>query len=143
MDLCKLRNNQQRIVGLDYGERYMGWAISDPTWKVATPLKVLDRKVLSFENCLEKYIKDYGVFAAMVIGLPLRMDGTMGQQAEKVKRFAERYQDQYNIMLWDERTTSKAVKRCSKDKHVDDLAATFMLQGFLDRLQITSLTNQQ
>ena len=76
--------------------------------------------------------EQYGVFAAIVMGLPLRMDGTHGPQAQKVQRFAERYQDTHNIILWDERTTSQAVKRHNKDKHVDDLAATFMLQGFLD-----------
>lgn len=125
-------------MGLDYGERYMGWALSDPTWRVATPLAVLDRKKESFEACFDKYTQQYGVLAALVIGLPLRMDGTCGPQAEKVKRFAERYQDRVHIILWDERTTSMAVQRHSQAKHVDDLAATFMLQGFLDRLHQAS-----
>lgn len=134
MDIQRL-NPTQRILGIDYGERYMGWAISDPLWRVATPLSVLDRRTQSFEACLDQYTKQYGVFAAIVMGLPLRMDGTYGPQAQKVQRFAERYQDKHNIILWDERTTSQAVKRHNKDKHVDDLAATFMLQGFLDYLR--------
>lgn len=124
----------QRIVGIDYGERYMGWAISDPLWRVATPLAVLDRRQQGFDVKLEQYVQQYGTFAAIVIGLPLRMDGSRGPQTQKVERFAERYREAHNIVLWDERMTSLAITRSNSSKHVDDLAATFMLQGFLDRL---------
>lgn len=142
MDIQRL-NPTQRIVGIDYGERYMGWALSDPSWRVATPLSVLDRRHQSFESRLAQYIKQYGEFAAIIMGLPLKLDGSYGPQAEKVKRFADRHGGEYNIILWDERFTSQAVThhavtrhvtRQSHDKHVDDLAATFMLQGFLEAL---------
>lgn len=133
MDIQRL-NATQRILGIDYGERYMGWAISDPSWRVATPLAILDRRQHGFDVRLNLYIQQYGDFAALVMGLPLRMDGTHGPQAQKVQRFAERHKDSHNIILWDERLTSQAVTRNNRDKHVDDLAATFMLQGFLDQL---------
>lgn len=131
MDIKRL-SPKQRILGIDYGERFMGFSISDPNWIVATPLYILDRKQKGFETYIHELTQQYGDFAAIVIGLPLSMNGSEGPQAQKVRRFAEKHTSEFHIILWDERTSTKAVNRHSKKAHTDDLAATFTLQGFLD-----------
>ena len=135
----------ERILGLDLGSKNIGIALSDPlkiTSQGLTTLKRISRaKDLSQ---LRELVREHDV-REVVVGLPLNMDGSLGPQAEKVTREAERLRSELGIpvILWDERlTTVEAertllqadVSRSKRKKVIDKLAAQIILQGYLDRL---------
>ena len=135
----------ERILGLDLGSKNIGIALSDPlkiTSQGLTTLKRISRaKDLSQ---LRELVREHDVREG-VVGLPLNMDGSLGPQAEKVTREAERLRSELGIpvILWDERlTTVEAertllqadVSRSKRKKVIDKLAAQIILQGYLDRL---------
>lgn len=132
-----------RTLGIDYGERRVGLAISDELGMMAMPLDILSvqsfkqvvRDVLSL--CQEKQV------AVIVVGLPLNMDGSRGPAVEAVERFVRelRQQDNRPVELWDERMSSRQVERMLIDSDVsrsrrkglvDKLAAQVVLQSYLD-----------
>jgi putative Holliday junction resolvase len=135
----------RRIMGLDVGTKTIGLALSDLSLTVATPFETLRRG---------KFTKDAGRLAgiveaeevgALVIGLPLSMDGTEGPKAQSVRQFAVNLGEHIDIpiALWDERLSTAAVTRtllaadASRKRRaevVDKLAAAYILQGALDRL---------
>jgi putative Holliday junction resolvase len=131
------------LLGLDYGQTRIGIAISDPEQTVATPLTTHDRRRQgSFFTWLAALIRQRDV-TALVLGLPLTAAGGEGRMAERVRSFAARLQERLGIpvVLWDERyTTQEAQGRLREDGRrrrprgqVDALAATLMLQSYLDR----------
>jgi len=132
-----------RILGLDYGEKRLGLAISDEMGITAQGLPTLTRKGLDKDlAALEKVIRQFGV-DRMVIGYPLRLNGTEGIQCEKVNRFAGILEKRFSvpILKWDETlTTSQAeeiltevrVSRKKRKAVVDKLAAMIILQDYLD-----------
>ncbi len=130
-------------MGLDVGSRRIGIAISDPLGITAQGLETLHRqnKRLDFEK-LEKIVREYGV-TQIVVGLPLRMSGLEGTQAEKMQLFAEdlRKRFQLPVHLWDERLTSAQANRLLRETEmsikrrgqvVDQMAAVLILQSFMD-----------
>lgn len=133
-----------RILGLDIGEKRIGIALSDPLGWIAQSLKTLERK--SIKNDVEEIIKiinDYQV-EKVVVGLPKNMNGTLGESGQKVVNFCEKLLDKINIELIyeDERLTTMAAEKVlidadlSRKKRkgvIDSLAATFILQTYLDR----------
>jgi len=131
-----------RILGLDYGEKRLGLAISDEMGITAQGLPTLTRKGLEKDlAALEKVIRQFGV-DRMVIGYPLRLNGTEGIQCEKVNRFAGILEKRFSvpILKWDETlTTSQAeeiltevrVSRKKRKAVVDKLAAMIILQDYL------------
>lgn len=132
-----------RVLGLDVGSRRIGIAISDPLGITAQGLETLHRqnKRLDFEK-LEKVIRDYGV-TQIVVGLPLRMSGLEGTQAEKMQLFAEELRKRFQlpVHLWDERLTSAQANRLLRETEmsikrrgevVDQMAAVLILQSFMD-----------
>jgi len=132
-----------RILGLDYGEKRLGLAISDEMGITAQGLPTITRKGLEKDlAALEKVIRQFGV-DRMVIGYPLRLNGTEGIQCEKVNRFAGILEKRFSvpILKWDETlTTSQAeeiltevrVSRKKRKAVVDKLAAMIILQDYLD-----------
>jgi len=132
-----------RILGLDYGEKRLGLAISDEMGITAQGLPTLTRKGLEKDlAALEKVIRQFGV-DRIVIGYPLRLNGTEGIQCEKVNRFAGILEKRFSIPIlkWDETlTTSQAeeiltevrVSRKKRKAVVDKLAAMIILQDYLD-----------
>ena len=108
------KNN--RILGIDYGSRKLGFAISDKSHKIAMPLEVISD---GNQNARLRYIADVinqqGV-VAIVIGLPLNMDGSQGAQAEIVIKFAVNLERKFKlpVFLQDERMTSKAASSLLK-----------------------------
>ena len=112
-----------RSLGLDVGDKRTGVAVSDPMGILATPLTVLDAR--DEDNAIDEIIKLVEQYEAgrIVIGLPRRLDGDIGRQAEKVKAFTEKLrnvitseakQSHFNgvdIQLWDERLSTKAAER--------------------------------
>jgi len=152
-----------RSLGLDVGDKRTGVAISDPEGLVAVPLTVIAHK--NEGETIDDVIKlvEHHRIERIVIGLPRSLDGSLGPQAEKVKAFVEklslraealssakgqRSNLNVDIRLWDERFSTVAVeklmakaggKRNRRNKHRDDMAAAFILQGFLDSLKEMSL----
>lgn len=133
-----------RIIGLDIGEKTIGVAISDALGWTAQGLETIKRTNLKKDiDSIKNLISQWDV-SKIVIGLPKNMDGSMGPQADKVIEFAKRLKEKtaVDIVLWDERLTTVAaerllieadVSRAKRKKVIDKLAATYILQGYLDR----------
>ena len=132
-----------RIIGLDVGDRRIGVAISVPGDRLAIPLRIIDR---------QKEPADIEAIAALaraedvgtvVVGYPLSLDGSAGQQARHVEGFARRLKKATGLTLelWDERLTTVQARRSPRASRrrepVDDVAAAIILQGYLDHLQST------
>ena len=151
--LLALRLLQTRLLGFDVGDKRIGVAISDSTWLIASPVKVLDR-TKDWRGELDKIFTMYGGrqsqdvqggIGAMVVGLPLLMNGDEGPQAQKTKAFAQKHLFPIGlpIVLWDERLSTLGVtqtlldadlSRKRRKEVIDKVAAVFILQGVLDRL---------
>jgi len=137
------------LVGLDLGEKTIGVAVSDGTRTVASPLQLIRKtKFTDDAGALFKLMESRGA-SGIVIGLPVNMDGTEGPRCQSSRAFARnllRLRD-LPIAFWDERLSSAAVNRMLIDEHdvnrkqrgevVDKLAATYILQGALERLRNT------
>jgi putative Holliday junction resolvase len=125
------------------GSKTIGLAVSDPLGITAQGLATIRRqnKRLDFER-LGRVIGEYQI-AEIVVGLPLRMSGAEGTQAEKMQRFAEELRQKFGlpVHLWDERLTSAEANRLLRESEmsikrrgevVDRLAAVLILQSWLD-----------
>ncbi|MDR1034395.1 MAG: Holliday junction resolvase RuvX [Holosporales bacterium] len=139
---------KSRVLGLDYGAKRIGIAMSDIGWIIASPVTTLETRSV-FEHLLQM-IHEYTV-SVIVIGLPLSMGGHDGGiQDGKVKKFGQNLAHkvvqsglQTQIRYWDERLSTKAAAvalelmgantNCRK-KHIDRVAASIILQGFLQYL---------
>lgn len=134
-----------RVLGLDVGEKTIGVAISDPLGFTAQGIKTINRKGKKSDiEELKEICSQYQV-DTIVVGLPKNMNGTLGPQGEKVMNLCEFIGENINlpIKLWDERLTTVAahramleadLSRAKRKKLVDKIAATYILQGYLDSL---------
>ena len=134
-----------RILGLDLGDRTIGVAICDPLGYTAQGITTIRRKNEDVDiEELRKICSEYTV-EKIVLGFPKNMNGTVGPQGEKVKLFADKIKNIFNleVILWDERLTTVAATRAmleadmSRSKRkmiVDKVAATYILQGYLDSI---------
>ena len=132
-----------RILGLDVGSRRIGIAVSDALGITAQGLETLQRKNKKHDFAhLDRVIRDYDV-QEIVVGLPLRMSGAEGAQAEKIQAFAEDLRKHFKlpVHLWDERLTSAEANRLlrttelsieKRGKAVDRMAAVLILQGWME-----------
>lgn len=128
-----------RVLGLDFGERRIGVAISDPTHTIASPLTIIDREKVDAVDEIAKICKNYNV-RRIVLGLPLLMSGKEGRVAKLVRRFKEELEKRIKIdvVLIDERLTSKISekelrkkrKRIKKEE-IDLFSAALLLQEYL------------
>ena len=137
--------NNSRLLGIDPGNRNIGFAICDENKKVATPLIILQKskfEVLVKE--INQIIKENHI-KGIVIGNPINMDGTPGKSSQSVSDFAKNLSKNITIpiTLWDERLSSEASFKITKElgtnvtnrvKKLDKNAATFILQGAIDYL---------
>jgi putative Holliday junction resolvase len=134
-----------RIMGLDVGSKTVGIAISDELGWTAQGLKTLkideEKNKFGFDE-IGQLIKEYGI-SQVVIGLPKNMNGTIGPRGEASKRYAEEIESLFSVptILWDERLTTMAaervlleadVSRKKRKKVIDKMAASMILQGYLD-----------
>ncbi len=135
-----------RIMGLDFGSKTVGVAISDSLLLTAQGIEIIERKE---ENKLrktlariEELIVEYGV-EEIVLGLPKNMNDTLGVRAELTMEFKEKLERRTGlpVTMWDERLTTVAadkamieagIRREHRKEHVDKIAACFILQGYLD-----------
>jgi putative Holliday junction resolvase len=139
------------VVGLDLGEKTIGVAVSDATRMVASPLALI-RKT-KFTQDVEQLFKLMAEreAKAIVLGLPVNMDGSEGPRCQSSRAFARnilRLREDLPIAFWDERMSSVAVNRMLVDEAdmsrarrgevVDKTAAAWILQGALDRLRHAS-----
>lgn len=132
-----------KVVGLDIGERRVGIARTDETGVLAVPAKVFQRRGLPEDvDLLAQWLKQEGA-EAIVVGLPLNMDGTEGEQAGKAREFAWALAKVTGLPLFfvDERWTTKEAERAMREagespsrrkEKVDALSAVLILQAWLD-----------
>ena len=135
-----------RIMGLDFGSKTVGVAVSDELLYTAQGIEIIRResenKIRKTLQRIEELIKQYDV-QKIVLGLPKNMNNTMGDRADKSLEFKETLERRCNVpvILWDERLTTveahktmiaTGVRREDKGKYVDCIAAILILQGYLD-----------
>ncbi len=135
-----------RIMGLDFGSKTVGVAISDPLFITAQGKEIIRRerenKLRQTLARIEELIQEYEV-SEIVLGCPKNMDGSEGERVEKTKAFKEDLERRtgLTVSLWDERLTTVAadkymmeagIRRENRKDYVDEIAAVFILQGFLD-----------
>jgi putative Holliday junction resolvase len=139
-----------RVLGLDIGDRRIGVALSDPQGILASPLTVINRREESFDIEAIADIINKQQVGKVIVGLPLSLDGSLGQQAEKVKDFVRKLGEQVEILVEyrDERLTTVFAERLvrasggkkAKKAGRDAQAAAIILQGYLDEKHEPELT---
>lgn len=134
-----------RILGLDYGEKRIGVAVCDELGITAQGLPTLIRQTQKHDlEVLNRWIQQYSI-EKIVIGYPLRLDGSEGIQCEKVKRFALLLEKKFMLPLikWPETLSTKeaeeilissGVRWRKRKEKVDRLAACLILQSYLDQI---------
>ena len=137
-----------RILGLDYGSKTVGVAVSDPLGLTAQVVETIWRKQ---ENHLRQTLARIDELATeyqverIVLGYPKNMNNTIGERAEKALEFQQMLEKRtgLQVIMWDERLTTveanrtlmeASVRRENRKKYLDQLAAVFILQGYLDSL---------
>ena len=135
-----------RVMGLDYGSKTVGVAVSDPLGLTAQGIETIWRKDENKlrKTCarIEELIREYEV-GSIVLGLPRHMNSDVGDRAEKSLEFGEmlRRRTGLEVIMWDERLTTveaertlieSTVRREDRKKYIDKIAAVFILQGYLD-----------
>lgn len=135
-----------RIMGLDYGSRTIGVAISDALGLTAQGIETVVReeenKLRKSLRRIEELIREYEV-GEIVLGFPKNMDNSLGDRALKSLEFKDMLERRTGlpVIMWDERLTTVAaertlieaeVRRENRKKYVDKIAAVFILQGYLD-----------
>lgn len=135
-----------RIMGLDYGSKTIGVAVSDPLGLTAQGVEIIRReeenKLRKSLRRVEELVKEYEV-EEIVLGFPKNMNNTIGERAEKSLQLKETLERRLRlpVVMWDERLTTveanrtlmeTGVRRENRGKYVDMIAAVFILQGYLD-----------
>ena len=135
------------LLGLDLGEKTIGLALSDAEHIIATPMQTIRRgRFAADARTLKGLIGEHDI-AALVIGLPVNMDGTEGPRCQSTRAFADNllgvFDIDIDIAFWDERLSTAAVtrtlleadvSRARRREVVDKMAAAYILQGALDFL---------
>ena len=142
-------NTSQTLLGLDFGDKTIGVAVSDKSLTIATPIKTIKRRGIAKDlNQLFEMMEEYNV-GGMIFGLPLSLNGKENQRTEKVRSFIKELKLRKNIIveLYDERFSSdvifKEMRKNSQStskikKKIDQQAAAYILQGFLDKTKNNS-----
>jgi putative Holliday junction resolvase len=134
------------LIGLDLGTKTIGIAVSDTFLSVATPLETIKREKFSIDaEAVIAIIKARGI-AGMVLGLPRNMDGSEGPRCQATRAFARNFERLHDmsIAFWDERLSTVAAEKAlleadttrkRRSEVIDHVAAAYILQGTLDRIQ--------
>jgi putative Holliday junction resolvase len=145
-DLPKLLAPEARLLGLDVGTKTIGMALSDVTRSIATPYHTVRRtKFTEDAKVIQEAVEEHQV-GALVIGLPINLDGSEGPRAQSTRAFARNLAARIEVpmVFWDERLSTAAVERhlieagASRKRRaqvIDRMAAAYILQGALDRLK--------
>jgi len=142
-----------RVMGLDIGEKIIGIALSDPNGLIASSYRNIERQELEKDlEEIKKIALECGV-QKIVIGFPKNMNGTIGPQARRIMEFKEALEKAVDlpVILWDERLSTVAVEkiliegnmsRKKRKKVIDKMAASYILQGYLDKIRSENLNNK-
>ena len=141
---------KERWMGLDYGTKTVGVAVSDALGITAQGVETVTRKsnkklrqtLARIEALIEELAEEYEV-SRIVLGLPKNMNNTLGERAEETKEFQEMLQRRtgLEVVLWDERLTTMeserilqegGVRRENRKERIDWMAATLILQSYMD-----------
>lgn len=142
------------LVGLDLGERTIGVAVSDRIGAVATPLETIRRKKFTLDAARLAEIIAERQIGGILLGLPFNMDGTEGPRCQSTRAFARNLMRQSDLPIgyWDERLSTVAAERAlleadtsrkRRAEVIDHVAASYILQGALDRLRYLRAENGQ
>jgi putative Holliday junction resolvase len=146
-DFARAQGRGARLLGLDVGEKTIGLALSDVTGTIASGLATLRRGKFSADAArLIALTREHEV-GGLVVGLPINLDGSQGPRAQATRAFARNLAllIPLPILLWDERLTTAAAERVLlqadasrrlRNKVIDKVAATLILQSALDRLKL-------
>lgn len=133
------------LIGLDLGTKTIGIAVSDTLWSVATPRETIKRKKFGLDcNALDIIFNSTDT-GGIILGLPMNMDGSEGPRCQATRAFARNLSLRCPIPIafWDERLSSIAAERAmleadmsraKRADNIDHVAASFILQGALDRI---------
>ena len=145
-DLAPLFSRRRRLLGLDVGTKTIGLALSDTLGTVASPYDTIRRgKFATDAERIAGIVGKEGV-GGFLLGLPVSLDGSEGPRAQGVRQFARNLLEKLDLPLafWDERLSTAAVTRLMLDADmsrkrrgelVDKMAASYILQGALERLR--------
>ena len=137
-----------RIIGLDYGAKTVGVAVSDEMMLTAQPVETITReretKLRQTLARIEELMEQYGV-ERVVVGLPKKLNNEEGELCQKARAFGEMVERRsgLEVIFWDERLTTSAadnllaeggVAKQKRKKYIDKIAASLILQGYLDNL---------
>jgi putative Holliday junction resolvase len=146
-DVPSLHSRNKRLMGLDLGTKTIGIAISDVRLTIATARETLQRKKFTLDAQYLIAMAEKEDIFAFVLGLPLNMDGSEGPRVQATRAFVRSMAGLTDMpfLLWDERLSTVAaeeamlafdVSRKKRAEKIDAVAAAFILQGALDRLQL-------
>lgn len=146
-----------RIMGLDYGDKTVGVAVSDPLLTMASGLEIIRRdEELSLRKSvrrLAELVKEYEI-STIVLGYPKNMDGSEGFRCEKTTHFKAKLERNFKkipVVLWDERLSTVGAERSlmeggltreQRKLVIDKMAAVFILQGYLDFIRIRGVQDE-
>ena len=145
-ELPEVLPTSARLLGLDLGSKSIGLAISDSLFQIASPLETIHRRKFTVDATALKQVIDKRDIGGLILGLPRNMDGSEGPRCQSTRQFAANLLKKFDIPIafWDERLSTVAVERIlideadlSRQKRanvIDKMAASYILQGALDRL---------
>ena len=138
----------QALIGLDLGEKTIGVAVTDSFLSVATPLETVKRRKFGLDAARLSEIIAVRAIGGLILGLPYNMDGSEGPRCQSTRAFARNFARLYPdlpIGYWDERLSTVAAERAlleadtsrkRRAEVIDHVAASYILQGVLDRLRV-------
>lgn len=144
-ELAALLKPGMTVAGLDLGTETIGLAVSDLGYRLATPRQVIKRKKFTLDAIELLKVFETNKVGAAVIGLPVNMDGSEGPRAQATRAFVRNMAPKTDLpfIFWDERLSTVAAERAliemdvsrkKRAERIDSAAASFILQGALDRL---------
>ncbi|MEX1236532.1 MAG: Holliday junction resolvase RuvX [Roseovarius sp.] len=136
------------LMGLDLGDKTIGVAVSDGLWSVASPIETVRRKKFGVDAARLAQIIEARQIGGLILGLPRNMDGSEGPRCQSTRAFARNFarlpgMADLPIGYWDERLSTVAAERAlleadtsrkRRAEVIDNIAASYILQGVLDRL---------
>jgi len=151
-DLVPLVGEGKPLAGIDLGTKTIGLAISDARLSFAHPRQVIMRKKFTLDAQLLLQTLEKERVVALVVGLPVNMDGSEGPRVQATRAFMRNLGQMTELpfVYWDERLSTVAAERAllemdvsrrKRDERVDSAAAAFILQGALDRLRALRAQN--
>ena len=145
-DILENEDISNRVLGIDLGTKTIGVALSDSSRLIASPMETIFRKKTNKDiDKIIEMINEHQV-SALVLGYPINMDTTEGKRAQSTLSFAKEVGKKIDlpIILWDERLSTVAAEKVlieadmsreKRKKIIDKMAATYILQGALDRIK--------